>query len=151
MEYQNKKEQNSKDLNGLGLKATGPRLKILEIFKTLTEKGKGRHLSAEELYKILTEEGEDIGLATVYRVLSQFANAGILIRRNFEHGTAVFELDDGHHHDHLICVMCGKVEEFIDPEIERIQKDIAASKGYKLVDHSMALYGVCSECQKKHS
>lgn len=149
MDRQNNDEQNSMDLKGLGLKATGPRLKILEIFKTLTSKGGKRHLSAEELYKILVSEGEDVGLATVYRVLSQFANAGILIRRNFEPGTAVFELDDGHHHDHLICVMCGKVEEFIDPEIEERQSEIAESHGYKLVDHSMSLYGVCEECQKK--
>ena len=91
--------------------------------------------------------GEDVGLATVYRVLAQFASAGILTRRNFEHGTAVFELDDGHHHDHLICVMCGKVVEFVDEEVEKRQAEVAAKHGYELVDHSMALYGVCPECR----
>ena len=92
--------------------------------------------------------GEDVGLATVYRVLAQFASAGILTRRNFEHGTAVFELDDEHHHDHLICVMCGKVVEFVDEEVEKRQAEVAAKHGYELVDHSMALYGVCPECRK---
>lgn len=143
------KQSNSIDLRGLGLKVTGPRLKILEIFKTRAEKNEPGHLSAEEVYKILEDEGEEIGLATVYRVLAQFANAGILVRRNFENGTAVFELDDGKHHDHLICVMCGKVMEFLDPKIESLQQEVAAKNGYKLVDHTMALYGVCSDCQKK--
>ena len=141
----------SLDLKGLGLKATGPRLKILEIFRRRAEEGQPRHLSAEELYKILTAEGEEVGLATVYRVLAQFAAAGILVRRSFEHGTAVFELDDGSHHDHLICVLCGKVVEFIDPTIEKLQKKVAEEQGYRLVDHSMALYGVCHECQKKRA
>ncbi len=139
----------SADLKGLGLKATGPRLKILEIFRNHSDQGTVRHLSAEEVYKILVSEGEDVGLATVYRVLSQFAQAGILVRRTFEPGNAVFELDDGAHHDHLICEMCGRVEEFIDPEIEKRQKDIAKAHGFKLHDHSMALYGICSDCQRK--
>ena len=91
--------------------------------------------------------GEDVGLATVYRVLAQFASAGILTRRNFEHGTAVFELDDGYHHDHLICVMCGKVVEFVDEEVEKRQAEVAAKHGYELVDHSMALYGVCRNAE----
>ena len=130
-------QENVKNLKNLGLKATGPRLKILEIFQERAKAGEDRHLSAEE-----------VGLATVYRVLAQFASAGILTRRNFEHGTAVFELDDGHHHDHLICVMCGKVVEFVDEEVEKRQAEVAAKHGYELVDHSMALYGVCPECQK---
>lgn len=137
-------QENAKNLKNLGLKATGPRLKILEIFQERAN----RHLSAEEVYKELVNVGEDVGLATVYRVLAQFASAGILTRRNFEHGTAVFELDDGHHHDHLICVMCGKVVEFVDEEVEKRQAEVAAKHGYELVDHSMALYGVCPECRK---
>ena len=135
-------------VKNLGLKATGPRLKILEIFQERAKAGEDRHLSAEEVYKELVNLGEDGGLATVYRVLAQFASAGILTRRNFEHGTAVFELDDGHHHDHLICVMCGKVVEFVDEEVEKRQAEVAAKHGYELVDHSMALYGVCPECRK---
>lgn len=136
-------QENVKNLKNLGLKATGPRLKILEIFQERAKAGEDRHLSAEEVYKELVNTGEDVGLATVYRVLAQFASAGILTRRNFEHGTAVFELDDGHHHDHLICVMCGKVVEFVDEEVEKRQAEVAAKHGYELVDHSMALYGVC--------
>lgn len=139
---------NAQNLKELGLKATGPRLKILEIFRSRAEEG-SRHLSAEEVYRELLTAGEDIGLATVYRVLAQFASAGILVRRNFEHGTAVFEMDDGNHHDHLICVMCGNVVEFIDTEIEKRQAVIASEHGYSLVDHSMALYGVCKACRKK--
>ena len=138
-------QENAKNLKNLGLKATGPRLKILEIFQERAKAGEDRHLSAEEVYKELVNVGEDVGLATVYRVLAQFASAGILTRRNFEHGTAVFELDDGHHHDHLICVMCGKVVEFVDEEVEKRQAEVAAKHGYELVDHSMALYGVRSE------
>lgn len=142
-------QENAKNLKNLGLKATGPRLKILEIFQERAKAGEDRHLSAEEVYKeLLVNVGEDVGLATVYRVLAQFASAGILTRRNFEHGTAVFELDDGHHHDHLICVMCGKVVEFVDEEVEKRQAEVAAKHGYELVDHSMALYGVCPECRK---
>lgn len=143
------KQSNSFDLRGLGLKVTGPRLKILDIFKSRAEKGEPGHLSAEEVYRLLEDEGEEIGLATVYRVLAQFANAGILVRRNFENGTAVFELDDGKHHDHLICVMCGQVMEFLDPKIENLQQEVASKYGYQLVDHTMALYGVCPDCQKK--
>ncbi len=142
-------KEKSFDLKGLGLKATGPRLKILDIFKRHAEQGMERHLSAEEVYKILVSEGDDVGLATVYRVLSQFAQAGILVRRTFETNNAVYELDDGAHHDHLICVMCGKVEEFNDPEIEKRQQEVAAEKGYQLQDHSMALYGICPSCQEK--
>ena len=123
-------------------------IKIIEIFQERAKAGEDRHLSAEEVYKELVNTGEDVGLATVYRVLAQFASAGILTRRNFEHGTAVFELDDGHHHDHLICVMCGKVVEFVDEEVEKRQAEVAKQHGYELVDHSMALYGVCPECQK---
>ena len=134
-------QENAKNLKNLGLKATGPRLKILEIFQERAKAGEDCHLSAEEVYKELVNVGEDVGLATVYRVLAQFASAGILTRRNFE-------LDDGHHHDHLICVMCGKVVEFVDEEVEKRQAEVAAKHGYELVDHSMALYGVCPECRK---
>ncbi len=141
--------KNTKALKGLGLKATGPRLKILDIFKRHAESGQSRHLSAEEVYRILVEEGEDVGLATVYRVLAQFATAGILVRRSFAKDNAVFELDDGSHHDHMICVLCGKVEEFNDPEIEKRQKAVAKEKGYELQDHTMALYGICTNCRKK--
>ena len=141
-------QENAKNLKNLGLKATGPRLKMPEAVFPPSFPGDDRHLSAEEVYKELVNLGEDGGLATVYRVLAQFASAGILTRRNFEHGTAVFELDDGHHHDHLICVMCGKVVEFVDEEVEKRQAEVAAKHGYELVDHSMALYGVCPECRK---
>ena len=142
-------KENSADLKGLGLKATGPRLKILDIFKRNATTEGDRHLSAEEVYRLLVAEGEEIGLATVYRVLSQFETAGILVRRNFENGSAIFELDDGVHHDHIVCIYCGKVEEFMDMEIEIRQNDIANNHGYKLVDHSMALFGICPDCQKK--
>lgn len=144
-----REENNKQNLQELGLKATGPRLKILEIFKNVTQSEHPRHLSAEEVFKILVADGEEVGLATVYRVLAQFVTAGILIRRTFEHGTTVFEMDDGHHHDHIICVKCGKVEEFIDADIEKRQAEVAKIKGYELCDHSMVLYGVCRECQKK--
>lgn len=139
------------DLKDLGLKATGPRLKILDLFIKSAEAGKKRHMSAEEVYRSLVQEGEDVGLATVYRVLAQFENAGILARRTFDKDNALFELNDNHHHDHLICVNCGKVEEFVDPEIEEKQKEICAKHGYSLVHHSMSLYGLCAECQEKEA
>ena len=126
----------SKDLRKAGLKVTLPRLKILELLEASGE----RHLSAEELYKALMDSGEDIGLATVYRVLTQFESAGLVIRHNFEGGHSIFELDDGEHHDHMVCVETGKVIEFRDDDIERKQKEIVAEHGYKLVDHSLVLY-----------
>jgi Fur family ferric uptake transcriptional regulator len=131
------------DLKTIGLKATLPRLRILELF----ERSPVRHLSAEEVYKILSKEGTETGLATVYRVLTQFEQAGLLIRHHFESGKAVFELNQGGHHDHLVCIQCGRVEEFYDPEIERRQDKIAAERGFKVHDHSLHLY---ADCTKQH-
>ncbi|AKJ26977.1 ferric iron uptake transcriptional regulator [Caldimonas brevitalea] len=130
---------NVDELKSSGLKATLPRLKILEVFQA----GKQRHMTAEDVYKALLAEGSDIGLATVYRVLMQFEQAGLLSRNHFEAGKAVFELNEGKHHDHLICVVCGRVEEFYDAEIEKRQQQIAKERGYELQDHSLSLYVVC--------
>jgi Fur family transcriptional regulator, ferric uptake regulator len=124
-----------------GLKATLPRRKILELF----ESSKVRHLSAEDVYKALMGEGLDVGLATVYRVLTQFEQAGLLTRQNFEHGKAVFELNQGGHHDHLVCLQCGRVEEFYDPDIERRQTEVARQRGFALHGHSLALYADCTK------
>ena len=128
--------QQRKELRKAGLKITLPRLKILEIL----ESSKDRHLSAEDIYKELLGSGEDIGLATVYRVLTQFESAGLVTRHNFEGGHSVFELDDGDHHDHMVCVDTGEVTEFVSEEIERLQHEIAEKYGYDLVDHSLVLY-----------
>lgn len=133
---------NIDELKSTGLKATLPRLKILEIF----QKGAQRHMTAEDVFRVLLEERSDIGLATVYRVLTQFEQAGILIRSNFESGKAVYELNEGQHHDHFVCTSCGKVEEFYDPEIEKRQQLIANEMGWTIQDHSMSLYGQCAEC-----
>ncbi len=130
----------------MGLKATLPRLKILEIFQS----GRRRHMSAEDVFRELLAERQDIGLATVYRVLTQFEQAGILKRSNFESGKAVFELDEGNHHDHLVCLQCGRVEEFFDPEIEARQRVVAAARGFELQEHSLALYGNCSKSGCPH-
>ncbi|NIL93536.1 MAG: ferric iron uptake transcriptional regulator [Woeseiaceae bacterium] len=124
------------ELRKAGLKITTPRLKILEIF----EKSKLRHLSAEDMYKELLDAGEDIGLATVYRVLTQFEAAGLVTRHNFESGHSVFELDDGDHHDHMVCVDTGEVIEFSNDEIERLQQEIAEAHGYEILDHNLVLY-----------
>lgn len=126
------------DLKKAGLKVTLPRLKILEIL----ESSENRHLTAEDIYKVLLEANEEIGLATVYRVLTQFEAAGLVKRNNFEEGHAIFEIDDGEHHDHLVCVKTGTVIEFYDEIIEERQKEIAKEHGYKLAEHSMTLYGV---------
>ena len=136
-----------KDLKNAGLKATLPRLKILELF----ENSKERHLSAEDVYKILITTGEDVGLATVYRVLTQFEEAGLLSRHHFESGKAVFELIEGTHHDHIVCVKCGRVEEFYDAEIEKRQQEAAESRGFKMQEHSLMIYGICAvqPCGKK--
>lgn len=131
-----------KDLKNAGLKATLPRLKILELF----EKSEERHLSAEDVYKILLNAGDDVGLATVYRVLTQFEDAGLLVRHHFESGKSVFELNEGGHHDHIVCVKCGRVEEFFDAEIERRQQEAAESRGFTMQDHSLMIYGVCDKC-----
>ena len=136
---------NIENLKSTGLKATLPRLKILEIFQT----GKQRHMTAEDVFRVLLDDRSDIGLATVYRVLTQFEQAGILLRSNFESGKAVYELNEGQHHDHLVCTHCGKVEEFYDPEIEKRQLQVADRLGWTIQDHSMSLYGVCANCCKK--
>ena len=128
--------QQRKELRKAGLKITLPRLKILEIL----EGAKARHMSAEDIYKDLLQSGEDIGLATVYRVLTQFESAGLVTRHNFEGGHSVFELDDGDHHDHMVCVETGDVIEFVSEEIERLQHEIAEKFGYELLDHSLVLY-----------
>jgi len=133
--------QDQKDLKNAGLKATLPRLKVLSLF----ENSKERHLSAEDIYKVMINSGEDVGLATVYRVLTQFEQAGLLIRHHFESGKAVFELDSGGHHDHIVCVKCGRVEEFYDAEIEKRQEKAAESLGFKMQDHSLTIYGMCKE------
>lgn len=137
-----------KDLKNAGLKATLPRLKILELF----ENSKERHLSAEDVYKILITTGEDVGLATVYRVLTQFEEAGLLSRHHFESGKAVFEINEGTHHDHIVCVKCGRVEEFYDEEIEKRQQQAAESRGFKMQEHSLMIYGICAEqpCGKRN-
>lgn len=146
-----KKSNNQYDeLRTMGLKVTVPRVKILELFQNQAAAyapGK-RHLSAEEVFKLLLEENSDIGLATVYRVLTQFEQAGILVRHHFEEGRATYELQGGTHHDHIVCVSCGKVEEFVDSAIEAAQRQVAERCGYELTDHSLVLYGICSECKK---
>ena len=130
---------NAQDLKTIGLKATVPRLKILELF----ERSSVRHLSAEDIYRLLLNEDLDIGLATVYRVLTQFEQAGLLQRHHFESGKAVFELNDSSHHDHLVCLRCGKVEEFFDEEIERRQARVAKGRGFEIRAHSLYLYAEC--------
>ena len=130
---------NIDELKSTGLKATLPRLKILEIF----QKGKLRHMTAEDVYRVLLEDRADVGLATVYRVLAQFEQADILNRSHFESGKAVYELNEGQHHDHLVCLDCGKVEEFYDAEIEKRQHAVAATKGFAIADHALSLYANC--------
>ena len=130
---------NTDQLRTMGLKVTGPRLKILNLF----EQTDRRHLTAEDVYRLLLAEHIDVGLATVYRVLTQFEHAGLLIRHHFDNDKAVYELNRGGHHDHLLCLQCGKVEEFYDPEIERRQHAIATERGYKLAEHALHLYVEC--------
>ncbi len=137
----------SQDLRNVGLKVTLPRMKILEILER--QHHDGYHLSAEDVYKILLDEGEKIGLATVYRVLTQFEAAGLVRRHYFEGGNSVFELNRGGHHDHIVCLKCGHIDEFTDPEIEKRQQAIADQLGFELQDHSLILYGICTRCQKK--
>ncbi|TSE33113.1 ferric iron uptake transcriptional regulator [Tepidimonas charontis] len=134
------------ELKSTGLKATLPRLKILEIFQSRRQ----RHMTAEDVFKVLLEEQSDIGLATVYRVLTQFEQAGILVRSNFESGKAVYELNEGEHHDHLVCLDCGRVEEFFDAEIERRQQAIAQERGFALQEHALALYAHCQQPDCPH-
>ncbi len=135
----------SNDLRNVGLKVTLPRVKILEILEKQTDQ---RHLSAESVYKILLSENEEIGLATVYRVLTQFEAAGLVTRHHFEGGNSIFELNRGQHHDHMVCMKCGKVDEFTDAVIEQRQIGIAEKLGYELTAHSLYLYGFCKKCKK---
>ena len=132
---------NIDELKSTGLKATLPRLKILDVF----HKGDQRHMTAEDVFRVLLEERSDIGLATVYRVLTQFEQAGILSRSHFESGKAVYELNEGQHHDHLVCLDCGRVEEFYDAEIEKRQNAVAQLKGFAIADHALSLYAHCTK------
>lgn len=134
----------NQELRDAGLKVTTPRVKILDVFA----KAPQHHLSAEDVYRILFEAGHDVGLATVYRVLTQFEQAGLVKRHNFEGGHAVFELDSGEHHDHLVCGECGTVVEFFDTLIEEQQKEVAKKYGFNIAYHSLIIYGCCSICQK---
>ena len=134
------------ELKSSGLKATLPRLKILEIF----QRGAQRHMTAEDVFRHLLTESADIGLATVYRVLTQFEQAGILSRNHFESGKAVYELNEGQHHDHMVCLDCGRVEEFYDAEIEQRQQAVAHAKGFEIADHSLAIYASCTKPQCPH-
>lgn len=134
----------TKDIRKAGLKVTLPRVKILEML----ENSESRHMSAEEIYKSLLDSGEEIGLATVYRVLTQFETAGLVSRLNFEGGHAVFELNHGEHHDHMVCVKCGRVDEFVDETIEARQQEVAQDLGYDMTDHALYIYGICPSCLK---
>ncbi|RZT08088.1 Fur family transcriptional regulator, ferric uptake regulator [Duganella sp. CF402] len=137
---------NPTDLKASGLKATLPRIKILDIFQN----SEVRHLTAEDVYKILLADNMDVGLATVYRVLTQFEQAGLLNRNHFETGKAIFELNAGSHHDHLVCVDCGRVEEFYDEAIEERQHAIAQERGFKIAEHALAIYGNCTKTACPH-
>lgn len=136
----------SQEIRNAGLKVTLPRVKILEMLEK--RPWADRHLTAEEVYKKLLQEGEEIGLATVYRVLTQFEAAGLVKRHHFEGGNSVFELNRGEHHDHIVCMKCGRVDEFKDEVIEKRQREIAEHKHYQLTDHCLTLYGVCAHCQE---
>jgi Fur family ferric uptake transcriptional regulator len=140
------------DLKSSGLKATVPRMKILELFqKRAQETESDRHMTAEDIYRQLLKEDMDIGLATVYRVLTQFEQAGLLERHHFESGKAIFELNEGRHHDHLVCLQCGRVEEFYDPEIEKRQARIAKERGFVVHEHALTLYVECIKPECPHS
>ena len=135
----------AQNLRGMGLKATFPRLKILELFEKSTQ----RHMTAEDVYRMLLAENMDIGLATVYRVLGQLEQVGIVRRNVFDAGRAVYEIEHGGHHDHLVCVHCGRVEEFFDPQIEALQHEVARSRGFSLVEHRLAMFGICGGCSQE--
>jgi len=139
--------RDSHDIKNAGLKVTMPRVKILNLFET----SEVRHLTAEDVYRMLLADGEDVGLATVYRVLTQFETAGLLVRHHFEGDKSVFELNQGHHHDHLVCLQCGKVEEFCDPDIEKRQEKIAKEHGFAIREHSLYLFADCTkkDCANK--
>jgi Fur family transcriptional regulator, ferric uptake regulator len=132
---------NADEIKSSGLKATGPRIKVLEIFQNTEQ----RHMSAEDVYRVLLAQGADIGLATVYRVLMQFEQAGLIQRNHFESGKAVFELNEGQHHDHLVCLDCGRVEEFVDAQIESRQRAVAQARGFVLAEHALSLYAHCTD------
>ena len=136
----------AQDLKHAGLKATLPRLRIINLFET----SKVRHLTAEDVYRQLQSEGIDIGLATVYRVLTQFEQAGLLMRHHFESGKAVYELNEGRHHDHLVCLTCGRVEEFYDADIEKRQQKIARDRGFEITEHALYLYAECTKVRCPH-
>lgn len=137
----------NQELRNAGLKVTLPRVKILQIL----ESAAGKHFSAEDVYKALIDANEEVGLATVYRVLTQFESAGLVMRHHFEGGHSVFELNSDDHHDHLVCNKCGKVEEFFDEVIEAQQDKIAAKLGFEITDHSLYIYGICPACRKATS
>ncbi len=139
--------EENQELRRAGLKVTLPRVKILQILET--EDDGNAHLSAEDVYKALLDSGEDIGLATVYRVLTQFEAAGLVKRHHFEEGHSVFELNEGSHHDHILCVKCGRVDEFVDETIEQRQRAIAGELGYEMTDHSLTMYGICPSCKAR--
>ena len=143
---------NVEELKSTGLKATVPRLKILELFHKAQEQDGSRHMTAEDIYRLLLKEDMDIGLATVYRVLTQFEQAGLLQRHHFESGKSIFELNEGKHHDHLVCLQCGRVEEFYDAEIEKRQAQIAKERGYSVHEHALYLYVDCEKknCPNRH-
>lgn len=134
------------EIRNAGLKVTVPRVKILEVLENSGE----RHVSAEDVYRMLLSAGHEIGLATIYRVLTQFETAGLVERHNFEGGSSVFELNRGQHHDHIICVICGRVEEFVDETIEQRQKEIAERHGFEIGDHSLTIYGRCTDPDCPH-
>ncbi|QXP85866.1 ferric iron uptake transcriptional regulator [Methylococcus sp. ANG] len=135
----------TQDIRNAGLKVTLPRIKILEMLEEQSDQE--RHLTAEDVYKRLIQQGEEIGLATVYRVLTQFEAAGLVKRHHFEGGNSIFEFNRGEHHDHIVCVKCGRVEEFSDEMIESRQKEIAKNLDFSLTDHSLCLYGICAHCR----
>jgi Fur family ferric uptake transcriptional regulator len=137
----------SHDIKKAGLKVTLPRVKILEIL----ERAENRHVTAEDVYKVLLDGGEEIGLATVYRVLTQFETAGLVTRHRFEGGHSVFELDQGRHHDHILCVRCGRVDEFVDEAVEERQQAIAEQAGYDMTDHCLYIYGICRNCRNEYA
>jgi Fur family ferric uptake transcriptional regulator len=140
------KNMGGDQLKSMGLKVTAPRMKILQLFEESDES----HLTAEDVYRLLLAENTDVGLATVYRVLTQFEQAGLLVRHRFDNDKAVYELNKGGHHDHLLCIQCGRVEEFYDPEIERRQKKVAADRGFKIQEHSLYLYADCVKADCPH-
>jgi len=133
----------NRDLKKAGLKVTLPRVKILRVLESQA----ARHLSVDEIYQLLTAGGEEVGLATVYRVLTQFEGAGLVIKHNFEGGQAVYELNQGEHHDHIVCIRCGRVDEFIDERIEALQQTIASEAGYEITDHQLTIHGLCPRCR----